>query len=177
MTVSEARLVTEEEFLELPETLERIELVDGEVIVSPSPSFWHQEVLARLVFELRQWAACQSTPITVGQAPLDIHFGANRILQPDAFVIFAKLEPEQATPLAVVPDLCIEVLSRNRSYDRLAKRILYAEAGVKEYWIVDLLGSVEQWTEALTQREQLQSHLTSTLLPGFALDLDRLFAP
>src|SRR5690242_7636683 len=52
--------VTEAEFLGLPESVERIELIDGEVIVSPSPQFWHQEVLGRLVFALRQWAEGRS---------------------------------------------------------------------------------------------------------------------
>ena len=85
-------LVTEPEFLALPETNDKIELVDGEVIVSPSPSYWHQELLARVVTALRTWAARQPMPVTVGQAPLDVRFAPNRILQPDAFVIFGPLD-------------------------------------------------------------------------------------
>src|SRR5687767_12298865 len=82
-SVAVQRLVTEKEFLSLPETTDKIELVDGEVIVSPSPSYWHQEILGRLVLALRSWAGRQRKQITVGQAPLDVRFGRNRILQPD----------------------------------------------------------------------------------------------
>jgi hypothetical protein len=37
--------VSEKEFLDLPESTDKIELVDGEVVVSPSPTYWHQEIL------------------------------------------------------------------------------------------------------------------------------------
>jgi hypothetical protein len=40
-------LISEAEFIELPETTEKVELIDGEITVSPSPSYWHQEVRAR----------------------------------------------------------------------------------------------------------------------------------
>ena len=59
-------LVTEAEFLRLPESNQCIELVDGAVIVSPSPTLWHQEVLSRLVVELRAWARRQEAPHLVG---------------------------------------------------------------------------------------------------------------
>jgi Uma2 family endonuclease len=80
--------VSEAEFLSLPETLDKVELIDGEIIVSPSPTFWHQELLRRIVYALGSWAGGQPGPVTVGQAPLDIRFGSGRILQPDAFVLF-----------------------------------------------------------------------------------------
>jgi Uma2 family endonuclease len=175
MTILETRLVTEEEFLGLPETVEKIELVDGEVVVAPSPSFWHQEVLARVVFALREWAGNYRGPVTIGQAPLDVRFGDGRILQPDAFVLFAPVEIDHQGPLSQVPEICIEVLSKNRSYDRLAKRLIYAEAGVQEYWIVDPVGKVEQWLDGLTRARTVDVHLTSTRLPGFTLDLEKLF--
>src|SRR5437870_7074658 len=65
-------LVSEEEFLALPESVNKIELIDGEVIVSPSPSFWHQEVLRRIVLALGKWAEGYPGPVTVAQAPLDV---------------------------------------------------------------------------------------------------------
>jgi len=40
-------LVTEAEFLARPESTHTIELIDGEVIVLPSPSYRHQKVLGR----------------------------------------------------------------------------------------------------------------------------------
>jgi Uma2 family endonuclease len=170
-------LVTEEEFLHLPESTDKIELVDGEVIVSPSPGYWHQEILGRLVSALRSWAVRQRAAVTVGQAPLDVRFGRNRILQPDAFVVFGRIEPAHEGPIDRVPELCTEVLSSNRVHDRVTKRLLYAAAGVREYWTVDPAGPVERWTgPGLSDGAAVRGLLTSSLLPRFRLDLRRLFA-
>jgi Uma2 family endonuclease len=166
------KLVTEDEFLSLPETMQRQELLDGELIVSPSPSYQHQEMLGRLYVALRQWAATQPGPVTVCMAPLDVRVAPNRVLQPDAFVSFARLDPKQQGPIAQVPELCVEVLSSNRVYDRLTKRFVYGEAGVQELWTVEPTGAVERWWgPGLSQSELLTERLVSPVLPGFELDL------
>jgi len=95
------RLVSERDFLRLPESTNKIELVDGEVVVAPSPSYWHQEVLARIVEALRAWARRQQRAVTVGQAPLDVRFGKNRVLQPDAFVLFAAIPRRHEGPIDI----------------------------------------------------------------------------
>lgn len=55
-------LVSESEFLSLPESMRPTELVDGDLVKAPSPSYWHQEVLSRLVMALRAWAASHPEP-------------------------------------------------------------------------------------------------------------------
>jgi Uma2 family endonuclease len=76
-----------------------------------------------------------------------------------------------------VPELCIEIASTNRAYDRV-KRFLYAEAGVQEYWLIDPAGFVECWKgPRLTERSELTETLRSTLLPGFELAFSKLFDP
>jgi Uma2 family endonuclease len=119
MSESSARsLVSEAEFLRLPESVDRIELIDGEVIVSPSPSYWHQEILGRILVALRGWAAGQPGPVVIGQSPLDVRFAPGRILQPDAFVILGHaIARDHEGPIDRVPDLCVEVLSTDRAYD------------------------------------------------------------
>lgn len=169
------QLVSEAEFRAIPETTQRLELFDGELIVSPCPSFQHQEMLSRIVVALRQWAAKREGPITIGLAPLDVRFGPDRILQPDAFVHFERVAATHEGPVESVPALCIEVLSSNRAYDRLTKRFAYAAAGVSELWTVEPTGSVERWTGVgLSQSELLSERLQSPLLPGFELDLAQL---
>lgn len=171
------RLVSEADFLRLPESNAKIELVDGEVVVAPSPSYWHQEVLARIVTALRAWARNRKSPVTVGQAPLDVRFGPGRILQPDAFVLFEPVSRRHEGPIDSVPALCIEVLSADRLHDRVTKRAIYAAAGVREYWLVEPAGLVERWSgPALARVEEVRGRLTSKLLPGFSVDLRRVFA-
>ena len=109
-------------------------------------------------------------------APLDVRLARGRIVQPDAFVILAGLALDASGPIERVPDLCIEVLSHQRSYDRLTKRLLYAEAGVRELWTVDPLAVVERWTGAgLSRGEAVAGRVTSELLPDFSLELTDLF--
>jgi Uma2 family endonuclease len=170
-------LVTEKEFLRLPESMTKIELVDGEVVVSPSPDYWHQEILLRIVAALRGWAARHKRPVTVAQSPLDVRFARGRILQPDAFVLFAEIPASHHGPVDRVPELCVEVLSSDRVHDRVTKRLIYGMAGVKEYWVVEPAGVVERWSgSGLAESEELRERLTTPLLPGFRLDLRRLFA-
>lgn len=176
MSVAAQSRVSEEEFLSLPESLDRIELIDGEVIVSPSPIFWHQEVLRRLLFALGRWAEGK-VDVTVAQAPLDVRFAPNRILQPDAMVFLDHIARSQMGPIDRIPEICIEVLSSNRAYDRVTKRFVYGGAGVLEYWIVDPARLIERWSgPGLSRDEVITEHFTSPLLPGFDLDVPKLFA-
>jgi Uma2 family endonuclease len=176
MQLHRPTLVSEEEFLALPESMERVELLDGEVIVSPSPSVWHQELLARLAHALRSWADGHSGSLFIGQAPLDVRFAPGRILQPDLFVTLDKVELDHQGPLELVPDLCVEVLSTNRAFDRLTKRLVYGEAGVRELWLIEPSGVVERWSgQGLGEAEVLATSLTTPLLSGFEIELAALF--
>lgn len=176
MPVSRPTLVSEEEFLSLPESMDRIELLEGEVIVSPSPSVWHQELLSRIVHALRSWQETRAEPAFIGQAPLDVRFGPGRILQPDAFVCLDAVSFDLEGPLDHIPELCVEVLSTNRAYDRLTKRLVYAASGVRELWLVEPSGSIERWSgHGLNEAEVLAATLATPLLPGFELDIEALF--
>lgn len=62
--------MSEAEFRRIPESTAKIELLDGELVVSPRPTYWNQEIVGRLIVALRTWAAAQSRPVTVGHAPL-----------------------------------------------------------------------------------------------------------
>ncbi|HEY4184461.1 MAG TPA: Uma2 family endonuclease [Polyangia bacterium] len=137
-----APFVSEAEFLSLPESKQKTELIDGEVIVS-----------------------------------LDVRFAPDRILQPDAMVFLTRLLREQQGPIDRIPELCVAVLSSDRAYDRITKRLLYAAAGVQEYWVVDPNAFVERWTgPGLAREELLRETLATERLPGFSLDLPLLFA-
>lgn len=167
-------VVSETEFLSWPESMSRIELIDGLVVRSPAPTFGHQEVLRRLVFALNRWA--EGRDVTVGQSPMDVRFGPSRILQPDAFVALARRPFREEGPLTRIPELCIEVLSRREARDRVTKRDLYAAGGVSELWTVSLDGFVERWTgRDLALVERIEATLRTPLLDGFELDVTTLF--
>lgn len=166
--------VTEEEFLALPETADKVELIDGEVFMAPSPTFQHQYISANLLTALRLWA--RTTNAHAVSAPLDIRFGPGRIAQPDLMVFLGPVDFHQL-PVERIPELCIEILSpTNRSYDTLTKRFVYGAAGVTEYWIIDPRGRAEKWTGPnLTEGAAVIDALESGLLPGFRLALAELF--
>jgi Uma2 family endonuclease len=132
--------------------------------------------LRRIALALGEWASHYDGVVTIGLAPLDVRFARNRILQPDAFVLFAAVPRRHKGPIERIPELCIEVLSTDRVHDRVTKRLLYAAAGVAEYWVVEPAGIVERWSGPnLTRNEEIRDRLITPLLPGFALDLHALF--
>jgi Uma2 family endonuclease len=90
-------------------------------------------------------------------------------------VFLEALDRNVASPIQRIPELCIEVLSNNRTYDRVTKRFMYAEAGVAEYWIVDPAGIIERRSgPGLARRQDVGGWLTSELLSGFEIDVGEL---
>ena len=117
----------------LPDDGLRYELVDGVLLVSPSPLVPHQVALAGLLVHLTKAAPDH---LRVLPAPLDITFSRTRLLQPDIVV----LTTDQLTgeKVAGVPLLAVEVLSRStRATDTTLKRHVLEQAGVPSYWLFD----------------------------------------
>lgn len=171
--------MSEDEYLALPQTALRMELVDGLIVCEPSADFEHQRCVRDLALELETAARTRSPRPTVCLSPLDVRFGPGRILQPDVFVHVEPLQQPVRMPITRIPDLCIEVVSTRHAYDRITKRQMYAEAGVKELWtVVSKSRLVERWTgPGLATREECRDTLATPLLPGFALDVARLLSP
>ena len=80
-----------------------------------------------------------------------------------------------------IPDLVVEVLSTDRRRDLALKRGWYAAAGIPEYWIIDpyndILTVLEISGTEYVERAALgpDGTLTTPMLPGFELPLERLF--
>lgn len=102
------------------------ELLDGIVLMSPSPSFEHQEIAGKLyngLFNKLSGILCKVI------YEFDIKYKGN-ILKPD-IMIFCNNNRE-------LPDIVFEILSPStRQHDLLYKPFKYQQMGVKEYWIVD----------------------------------------
>ncbi|HKN64972.1 MAG TPA: Uma2 family endonuclease [Gemmatimonadaceae bacterium] len=165
---------------ESPLATPRYELVDGELLVTPSPSWPHQRAVQILVRELSTYLLGE--PVGhVGQSPFDVEPEPELIVQPDVFVLpivesqrLLHEMPARALLLAV------EILSPSSSrHDRVRKRPAY-QRHVPEYWIVDLDARlIERWMPG-DDRPALITETLAWLPPGasmpFHLDLPRYFA-
>lgn len=117
----------------LPDDGNRYELLDGELLVTPSPRVVHQAVVLELALLLKQ---ALPPGLRVLVAPMDVRFGPKRQLQPDVMVI--RDEGLEAVRVESVPRLVVEILSpTTRSRDLVSKHRAYEQEGVASYWIVD----------------------------------------
>jgi Uma2 family endonuclease len=117
----------------LPDDGLRYEIVDGILFVSPAPRLTHQRALGRLYRILGD--SCPDDH-EVFVAPLDWQPDGRTSLEPDVLVVAKDRLGE--LNITETPTLVVEVLSPSSSrYDRLLKFSRYAEAGIRQYWIVD----------------------------------------
>lgn len=117
----------------MPDDGRRYELINGVLIVTPSPEVGHQRVQLNAAILLKQ--SCPEG-FEVFVAPLDVVLDRFTALQPDILVV----RSEQATGerLAGVPVVAVEVLSPStRSFDLGPKLTAYATAGVAHSWVID----------------------------------------
>jgi Uma2 family endonuclease len=179
--MSEPQLLTYSDLEAIPYDGKRRELLDGELIVSPSPKTRHQRLVGRL-FQSIDLHVQEHGGGEVFIAPLDILLSKSNVVDPDVFFV-AEASAEVVTEKNIqgVPDLLIEVLSDPR-IDRVRKRDIYAQFGVPESWIVDPdADRVEVYRHDGTGYPKPEIYepgeiLTYQGLPGFSLDLERLFA-
>ncbi len=163
----------------LPDDGNRYELVDGELLVSPSPALPHQRVVGELFLVLGPWVRLHA--LEVLPAPSAITFSVRRELQPDLFVVpfvdGARIQDPRDLVRLV---LAIEVVSPSTArHDRITKRRVYMEEGVAEYWIVDPDGrTVERWRRGEDRPEVVDTILSWTLPggPTLEIDLEAMFA-
>ena len=139
---------TRDEVLALPEDGNRYELVDGELLVSPSPRGLHQRAVLGL-FRLLDSHVTAHRLGAVCVSPADLDLGSGQLVQPDLFV-GAPVDGQEPVDWEEfgIPVLVVEVLSPSTAgVDRLTKRRRYQRSGVPIYWIVDIEArTVEVWT-------------------------------
>jgi Uma2 family endonuclease len=174
---------TREEVLALQDAARpgvRYELIDGELLVSPSPTDLHQLVAAAFIFRL--YGYCLKHRIgRVNYSPADLSLDGGSITQPDVFVVPADLPRrpkgwEHVTRLL----LALNVLSPSTARgDRTVKREYFQRVRVPEYWIVDHHARlVERWRPEDERPEMLTKTLIWQPLPAvepLVIDLPELF--
>lgn len=156
----------------------RCELIYGSLFVSPSPSPLHQTLLLILSYALRESSRQAGGRVLV--APLDVFLSDHSVVQPDILYFCAERRGSVRRRVEEAPDLVVEILSPGTARrDRGEKLRLYAEAGVREYWLVDpegrqiefLVNEDGRFTVALPMDGDYQSQK----LPEIQLDLVTLW--
>lgn len=130
---------TLEDYLSLPND-QRVELIDGAFFVMDSPSMPHQLIageLHRIISNHIREKGGNCIPFI---APADIQLDCDNrtIVQPDVFIVCDRGKIHRARCFGA-PDMIIEVLSPStKKKDMFIKLNKYQNAGVREYWMIDL---------------------------------------
>ncbi|MCK0111303.1 Uma2 family endonuclease [Ornithinimicrobium sp. F0845] len=134
-TMPRSRALTLEDFEAIREVDDghRYELIDGSLVVTPSPVPRHQTAVGELAFLLRRTIP---RGLRVFVAPLDIRFGKDTVLQPDVLVVPSTAVGERR--IEGGPVLAVEVLSPStRHIDLGLKLSRYEAASTPAYWVID----------------------------------------
>jgi len=166
--------------IEQGEPTQRYELVDGELLVTPSPSDHHQRIVGELFVLLREYVRRHGLG-EVRLGPARARITANSRFEPDLFVVAAvdgrlPRADDGLTPLLLV----VEVLSSGSSrHDRITKRRFFQSHEIPEYWVID--GGAEAFEVWRTNDERaalIDDRLVWSPrpdLPAFARDVHRFF--
>jgi Uma2 family endonuclease len=152
----------------------RCELIYGRLYMSPAPIVGHQEVVGMLYRMLDDHAQAVGGRALV--SPVDVVLADHSVVQPDVIYVSDERRAIIRRHVEGPPDLAIEILSPgSRRRDRGAKVRLYAESGIREYWIVD---PERRTFEFLVSRDGMfgvvlpeDDVYASSVLPGLRVDL------
>jgi len=174
--------MTADEFLEIADDACFYELVDGIVIMSPSPTPKHQDVAGLIYHLLASFLerhvvgkAFMETDLHLGKGPT----GGDLVYRPDVVFIRQEHLGQLSDRLAGPPDLVVEVISeRSRRFDTQTKKHDYERFGVREYWIIDPQRKAMTFYRLDSGRfvevASTGDTFTSQAVPGFVLDLARV---
>lgn len=127
---------TLDEFKSLPESLDHIELIAGELVMSPTPKYKHQNIVLNGATELK--GLPEGATVV---SPMDVYLDDENVVQSDVFWVsdaesLCKLGEDGYWHGA--PDLVIEILSPSTAKrDHGVKFELYQRFGTREYWLID----------------------------------------
>ena len=183
MVVEPKLRYTYRDYLDLPETAERCELIDGEYWIMPSPTGPHQGAVLNMGSEL--WRFVRANKLgKVFIAPFDVILSPDDVFQPDVmFISNERMRRYTGDNVRGAPDLAVEALSPSTANrDRGVKLERYARFGVLEYWLIDTVAKNVQVLAAIMGEFETAGvygegdTLQSPLLPGLQLDVREAFA-
>lgn len=177
--------LTYDDLLLFPDDGKRHELIDGEHVVTPTPITRHQRLVTRLTVAIGAHLDAHPDQGEVFAVSVDIVLTLFDVVVPDLIVVACdQADIVGDKSIRGAPALVVEVLSpRTRKRDAQAKRRLYERSGVREYWLVDPEPDLVQVFRSADGRfgrpvvlaAEHRETLTTSLLPGWAIDLPTLF--
>ena len=164
--------MTADEFLLLQDDGHKYELINGVVLMSPSPSYEHSDLAGEVYAQLVEFVR----PRKLGKlfAEPGLRVSASQVYQPDIAFYAAGRTTGTRKILRIPPDLVVECLSpRTRGKDLNTKRDDYEGFGVREYWAIS---SREAWQFVLRDGKYVGKEITGDaiaceVIAGFVLDL------
>lgn len=131
---------TVEDYYALPDD-RRVELIDGVIYDMSSPTFVHQDILTEILSQIIKYIDSKKGNCKPLMSALDVRLDCDNktIVQPDILIICEKNKNKiRRWGIMGAPDFALEVLSPStRKKDMTLKLHKYANAGVREYWILD----------------------------------------
>jgi Uma2 family endonuclease len=177
-----AERITVEAYRAMPEGPPYYQLVEGELIMSPAPTFFHQ-VVARNAFRILDDFLRQHRLGEVYFAPIDVYLSDKNVFQPDLFFLSnANKKMIEKDGIHGGPDLVVEIVSpSNGALDKRRKLPVYAQYGVKEEWLIEpALEKIHRYefaTDAAKPVRIIENDETfeTPLLPGLVISAADVF--
>jgi Uma2 family endonuclease len=176
------------EFMDLdwpdPEDKRKPELDDGKLYIIPRPRIAHQRAQGRLIDYFSAHEEHFDEPPFEAYADVIVALPSElpRRFAPDLAVILPGNNAVVSERMIEgAPDIVVEILSSDRNRDLVRKRLVYAEAGVPEYWILDerdaTVTPLELRDGEYVDRGVLTADdtLRTQLLPGLEIPLAGIF--
>lgn len=160
---------------------ERVELVEGDLIVMASKGYAHELVRSELLAAMMKAAADDLRIVS----EMTIQFGERALLEPDITVLpRRRLTESEAGFVRLAGSDCalvVEIAGSSLGYDKRTKARLYAEFGIRELWVVDARerrtwihtgATRDGWSSVVEHGPE--SVLTTPAVPGFAIRLSKI---
>ena len=180
----DARL-TCDDLARMPDDGMRHEIIDGVHYVTPAPAVRHQVLAMRLGTAISNYLEINLIGVVLA-APVDTVFTRWDVVEPDLLFVADDQRSIMTEPnVQGAPALVAEVLSPGtKKRDLGVKKDLFERGGVREYWIVDPKANTvtiyRRGDRGLSKVQSLPDDanaITTPLLPGFSLSLEKLFRP
>jgi Uma2 family endonuclease len=184
-SVANKHEITYQEYLALPETMQRYEIIDGEIIMSPAPTTRHQAVLGNIYRPLFDFVSRRHLGFVL-LSPLDVIVRRKpklRTRQPDLIYVSSERRHVVGDQIEGGPDLAVEILSPGDARKKVAAKLKdYQKIGVRECWLVSIEAEtveVLRFTAKTIKRIGLYGFgevVRSEALPNLKLPTKKIFA-